>query len=89
MIAWMECREAAWRDGLRASALLESMPRISRQRIFSLNCREILVWVWEYRGCFWRTLLGFSSDKDADVVAMVVEVVGWSDFWEDKLHKVE
>ena len=47
------------------------------------------MWVWEYRGCFWRMPLGFSSDRDADVVAMVVEVVGWSDFWEDKLHKVE
>lgn len=89
MIVWMECREAAWRDGLRASALLESMPRISRQRIFSLNSWEILVWVWEYRGCFWRMLLGFSIAKDAGFVAMVVEVVGWSDFWGDKLHKVE
>ena len=80
MIAWIDCSEAVWRDGLRASALLESMPRISRQRIFSLNCRERLAWVWEYNGCFWRMLLGFSIAKDVDVVVMVVEAVGWSDF---------
>lgn len=46
-MAWMECREALWREGFRESALPESTPMISRQRIFSLNWWERLVCVVE------------------------------------------
>lgn len=44
MMEWMESRVAVWREGFKESALPESTPIISRQRIFSLNWRETFEW---------------------------------------------